>query len=92
MRYTTDLIERSPDDENGQRLSNMISAELTYLSNEGLGDFMLLPVQNAGRTVAVIIAARGDDPSIKGGLEAFRDLTGLNSVDDLHLSDGDNLN
>jgi hypothetical protein len=92
MDYFTSLIERSKDDENGQRLSDMINAELTFLSNNGLDNFMLVPIQNAGRTVSVIIAARGENPTMKGGLEAFRELTGLDSFDDLDLSGGANQN
>ena len=90
MNYQSDLIERSPNDKNGQRLSDMIGAQLTYLSNHGLDDFMLVPIQNSGRTVAVIIAARGENPSMKGGVEAFREVTGFD-LDDIDLSGGPSL-
>jgi hypothetical protein len=67
MRYITTLIERPDDDENGQDLSNIIGAELTYLSKQGITDFILVPVQNAGRTVSVIIAGKGEMSDSKVG-------------------------
>jgi hypothetical protein len=61
----------------------MISAELTCLSNNGLDGFMLVPVQNSGQTVAVIIAARGEYPGKAAGRAAFQELTGLNDPSEL---------
>ena len=42
MDYTTDLIERSQDDESGQQLCFEIGHHLTFLSKHGLDGFMLV--------------------------------------------------
>lgn len=75
--YTTVLIDRSESDKDGQQLADILAAELTYLSNNGLDGFMLVPVLNAGQTCAVIIAARGERPGAAEEETAFRELTGL---------------
>lgn len=77
VNYTTVLIERSECDKDGQQLADMLAAELTYLSNNGLDGFMLVPLLNAGETSGVIIAARGQRPGAQEEEAAFRELTGL---------------
>jgi hypothetical protein len=83
MDYTTILIDRSEDDKSGQELCDMIAAELTYLSNQGLDGFMLVPLQNGGTTGGVIIAARGESPQNALGRRVFQELTGLDDPSQL---------
>jgi hypothetical protein len=81
--YSTDLLEREPNDESGQELCNLIAAHLTYLSNNGLDNFMLVPVQNDGRTISVNVAARGERPGTAEGRRAFQELTGLHTAKEI---------
>jgi hypothetical protein len=81
--YNADLLERGLDDENGQALCDLVAAHLTYLSNKGLDNFMLIPVQNNGRTVSVIVTSRGENPEVAAGRRAFQELTGLDNPSQL---------
>lgn len=83
MDYMADLLEREESDENGQGLCDLISAHLNYLSNNGLDNFILAPLQNSGRTVSVIVAARGERPGMAEGRRAFQELTGLTDANEI---------
>ena len=83
MPYMTVLIDRSEGDEDGQGLADKLSVELDWLSDNGLDGFMLTPVQNAGRTVSIIIAARGVRPGRAEAQKLFTELTGYDSPLDM---------
>jgi hypothetical protein len=70
--YNADLLEREPGDENGQELCNHVAIHLTYLSNSGLDGFMLVPIQNNGRTVSIIVASRGENRRLSREDERLR--------------------
>src|SRR2546422_3289385 len=82
MSYTTSLLERDADDTNGQRLADSLAHHLTYWWSNGLEDFIAVPIVNDGRTIGVIVGAMGENPSLLGGFDAFKELTGLTTVED----------
>jgi len=79
--YTTSLVERTGNDSNGQQLADALATHLTYFWANGLDEFTVTPVVNDGRTIGVIIGAKGKDPSLLDGYETFKELTGFKTVE-----------
>jgi hypothetical protein len=60
--YIAEVLQRDEGDNSADKLGQLIAMYLTCLSNNGLDRFVLVPIENDGRTVSVIAAARGIHP------------------------------
>lgn len=81
MDYIADFLACEVEDSCGKELAERLGLHLTYLCENGLNSFTLIPVVSKGSTLGVVVTARGVRPNSLRDYQAFTDLTGLNSTE-----------